>query len=112
RTSRAPTAPARRHVSAADRREVYAREAGRCADTDDRGRRCPETGGLELHHREAHAVGGPDGVDNMSFGALVTICWRRSRTLVEGTWTACAARHRRPAPARTDLAAVLLELSR
>ena len=32
-----------------------ARDAARCAYTDDRGRRCPETGGLELHHREAHA---------------------------------------------------------
>src|SRR5690606_40391662 len=28
-------------------------------------RRCPETGRLELHHREAHALGGPDSVDNL-----------------------------------------------
>src|SRR5690606_32177157 len=64
-TSQAPAAPARRHVSAATRREVWARDAGRCAYTDDRGRRCPETGSLELHHREAHALGGPDSVDNL-----------------------------------------------
>src|SRR5690606_8778013 len=64
-TSRATAAPARRHVSAAIRREVWARDAGRCAYTDHRGRRCPETGSLELHHREAHALGGPDTVDNL-----------------------------------------------
>src|SRR5690554_5948122 len=64
-TSRAPAAPARRHVRAATRREVWARDAGRCAYTDDRGRRCPETGSLQLHHREAHAMGGPDSVDNL-----------------------------------------------
>src|SRR5690606_29938210 len=63
--SRAPAAPARRHVSAAIRREVWARDAGRCAYTDHRGRRCPETGSLELHHRKAHALGGPDSVDNL-----------------------------------------------
>src|SRR5690606_38142676 len=64
-TSRATAAPARRHVSAAIRREVWARDAGRCAYTDDRGRRCPGTGSLQLHHREAHAMGGPDSVDNL-----------------------------------------------
>src|SRR5690606_3429122 len=64
-TSRAPAALARRHVSAAIRREVWARGAGWCADTDHRGQRCPETGSLELHHREAHALGGPDTVDNL-----------------------------------------------
>src|SRR5690606_23884275 len=64
-TSRPPAAPARRHVSAAIRREVWARDAGRCAYADDRGRRCPETGSLQLHHREAHALGGPDSVDNL-----------------------------------------------
>ncbi|HLV19539.1 MAG TPA: HNH endonuclease signature motif containing protein, partial [Polyangiaceae bacterium] len=63
--SRPPAALARRHVSAAIRREVWARDAGRCAYTDHRGRRCPETGRLELHHREAHALGGPDSVDNL-----------------------------------------------
>ncbi len=64
-TSRAPAALARRHVIAAIRREVWARDAGQCAYTDPRGRRCPETGSLELHHREAHAMGGPDTVDNL-----------------------------------------------
>src|SRR5690606_22319279 len=53
-TSRPLAALARRHVSAAIRREVWTRDAGRCAYTDDRGRRCPETGSLDLHHREAH----------------------------------------------------------
>src|SRR5690606_29565717 len=69
-TSRAPAALARRHVSAAIRREVWARDAGRCAYTDDRRRRCPETGSLELHHREAHALGGPDSVDNLELRCL------------------------------------------
>ena len=42
-TSRPPAAPTRHHVSAAIRREVWARDAGRCAYTDHPGRRCPET---------------------------------------------------------------------
>ena len=63
--ARGSAAPARRHVSVAVRREVWARDAGRCAYTDDRGRRCAETRGLELHHREAHALGGPDTVANL-----------------------------------------------
>ena len=59
------TAPARRYVSAAIRREVWARDAGRCAYTDDRGRRCAETGSLEVHHRQAYALGGPDTAANL-----------------------------------------------
>jgi hypothetical protein len=32
---------------------------------DDRGKRCRETGGLEVHHRHAHALGGPPTVGNL-----------------------------------------------
>src|SRR5690606_27998799 len=39
-----------------------------------------------------------------SFGVLPTICWRPSRTLAEATWTASAARRRRPSLRGKDLA--------
>jgi hypothetical protein len=32
---------------------------------DRNGRRCHETGGLELHHRLAHALGGPPTLSNL-----------------------------------------------
>src|SRR5207248_2305389 len=32
------------------KREVYARDQGRCAFVDENGNRCPETGGLEFDH--------------------------------------------------------------
>src|SRR5690606_12039216 len=38
-----------------------------------------------------------------SFGVLPTICWRPSRTSVEATWTAGAARRRRASLRRKDL---------
>src|SRR5690606_32945228 len=38
-----------------------------------------------------------------SFGVLLTICWRPSRTLAEATWTAGAARRRRASLRGKDL---------
>jgi hypothetical protein len=32
---------------------------------DERGRRCAETRGLEVHHREAHGFDGPATVENL-----------------------------------------------
>ena len=52
-----------RHIPDAVKRAVYEREGGRCAFVDERGRRCQETGGLELDHLDgfarthAHSVG-------------------------------------------------------
>ena len=61
-------APARRgarHIPASVRRAVFERDGGRCAYQDDRGERCRETFGLEVHHRHAHALGGSATLDNL-----------------------------------------------
>jgi 5-methylcytosine-specific restriction endonuclease McrA len=47
------------------RRVVFDRDGARCSYRDDRGARCRETIGLELHHRHAHALGGPATLDNL-----------------------------------------------
>ena len=63
-----PPAPARhgdRHVPASVRRAVFDRDGERCSYRDKRGERCRETFGLEVHHRQAHALGGPATLDNL-----------------------------------------------
>jgi hypothetical protein len=52
-----PTNPRSRHIAAAVRRTVWARDGGRCAFVGTQGR-CTETGFLEFHHVEPYAVGG------------------------------------------------------
>ena len=56
---RAHAAPATRsrHIPAAVRREVWARDGGTCAFVGAHGR-CKETGFLEFHHVEPYATGG------------------------------------------------------
>jgi hypothetical protein len=54
-----------RHVPAAVRREVWARDQGRCAFEGPHGR-CHETGRLEFHHVEPFARGGPTDASNLS----------------------------------------------
>ncbi len=44
-----------RHIPDAIKREVFERDGGRCTFTDERGRRCAETGGLEFDHRDGFA---------------------------------------------------------
>ena len=44
-----------RHVPAEVRRQVYERDGGRCGFEDEHGRRCEETGGLELDHLDGFA---------------------------------------------------------
>jgi hypothetical protein len=61
-------APARRgsrHIPASVRRAVFDRDGERCTYRDDRGERCRETLGLEIHHRHAYALGGPPTLDNL-----------------------------------------------
>jgi hypothetical protein len=53
-----------RHVPAAVKREVWARDDGRCAFIGTRGR-CDERGFLEFHHVIAFADGGPTTADNL-----------------------------------------------
>ena len=61
-----PTAPARRHIPNSVRRTVWQRDEARCTYADQRGQRCRERAGLELHHHEPHVRGGPDNVDNLT----------------------------------------------
>jgi hypothetical protein len=56
--------PSTRHVPAQVRREVSERDRYQCAFLGSEGR-CPETAGLEYHHRIPFADGGPTTVDNL-----------------------------------------------
>jgi hypothetical protein len=60
------TRPGSRHVPAEVRNAVWARDEGRCAFVAQDGRRCADTGGLEFHHGDPHALGGEATVGNMS----------------------------------------------
>jgi len=53
-----------RHVPAAVKRVVWARDQGRCAFVGTEGR-CPETGWLEFHHVVPFAAGGETNVENL-----------------------------------------------
>jgi hypothetical protein len=67
RTSRPRDEQARaesRHVPASVRREVWARDQGRCAFEGSEGR-CAEAGGLEFHHIIPFALAGPTTAENL-----------------------------------------------
>jgi hypothetical protein len=53
-----------RHIPARVRREVWKRDAGRCAFVGSAGR-CTERGFLELHHVQPFAEGGPATLENI-----------------------------------------------
>ena len=55
-----------RTIPAAVRRAVAERDQYRCTYVDDRGHRCRETSGLELHHEHAYALGGPPTTANIA----------------------------------------------
>ncbi|MGQ0550656.1 MAG: HNH endonuclease [Armatimonadota bacterium] len=57
--------PRSRHIPAAVRRAVWARDGGRCAFVSTDGRRCAEEGFLEFHHVVPYARGGPSSVNNI-----------------------------------------------
>jgi hypothetical protein len=44
-----------RHIPDAIKRKVFERDGGRCTFTDERGRRCAETGALEFDHQDGFA---------------------------------------------------------
>ncbi|MCC6162675.1 MAG: hypothetical protein IT182_04930 [Acidobacteria bacterium] len=60
-----PTDSRSRHIPAAVRRTVWARDEGRCAFQGRHGR-CRETARLEFHHLEPYAVGGAATADNIA----------------------------------------------
>jgi 5-methylcytosine-specific restriction endonuclease McrA len=59
-----PTSTSSRHVPAAVKRAVWARDSGRCAFVGTNGR-CRETGFLEFHHVTPYAAGGETSVENL-----------------------------------------------
>jgi hypothetical protein len=59
-----PPSTSSRHVPAAVRRAVWARDGGRCAFVGRNGR-CRETGFLEFHHVTPYAAGGETSVENL-----------------------------------------------
>jgi hypothetical protein len=57
--------PASRHIPAAVRREVWARDGGRCTFQGPEGHRCDSRWQLELDHVEPFALGGATSVDKL-----------------------------------------------
>jgi 5-methylcytosine-specific restriction endonuclease McrA len=55
-----------RYISAAERREVFERDGGRCSYADSHGARCRETRYLELHHLKPFAEGGANVASNLA----------------------------------------------
>ena len=55
-----------RYIPAAERREVFERDGGRCSYVDSRGGRCRETRYLELHHVEPFGRGGANLASNLT----------------------------------------------
>ena len=55
-----------RRIPAEVRRAVFARDGGRCSYVDERGERCRETHGLELHHRQPFGKHGTHTVENVT----------------------------------------------
>jgi hypothetical protein len=55
-----------RYVPAAERREVFERDGGRCSFTDSDGARCRATRYLELHHLKPFAQGGANFASNLT----------------------------------------------
>ena len=67
-----------RHIPAAVRRAVRARDGDRCRFVDEQGRRCCERHGLEFHHRRPYAMGGDHSPENISL-----LCPAHNRYLAE-----------------------------
>jgi len=77
-----------RRISAGVRRAVWARDQGRCAFVAASGRRCPERGRLEFHHRRPVRAGGVATLENIELRCRAHNAhaesgepseWRRSR---------------------------------
>jgi hypothetical protein len=55
-----------RYIPAAERREVFERDGGRCTYADSHGQRCRETSYLELHHLKPFGQGGANLASNLT----------------------------------------------
>jgi hypothetical protein len=67
-----------RHIPHDVRREVLARDGTRCSFVSEDGKRCDQRGGLELHHEEPFARGGPPTTANIR-----VMCAAHNRWLAE-----------------------------
>ncbi len=67
-----------RHIPAAVRRAVSARDGDRCGFVDEQGRRCCERHRLEFHHRRPYGMGGDHSPENISL-----LCPTHNRYLAE-----------------------------
>jgi hypothetical protein len=65
-----------RHIPADVKRAVHARDGGQCAYVAPDGRRCTSRSGLEYHHCQPHALGGPATVENLAL-------WCRTHNVYE-----------------------------
>jgi 5-methylcytosine-specific restriction endonuclease McrA len=89
----AHTTPTSRHIPAAVRRAVHARDGGRCVYRDGHGRRCPELHDLEFHHRIPYGRGG-----NHSAEGLCLMCRAHNALMAENDYgRETMERFRRPA---------------
>ncbi len=70
--------PRTRHIPAPVKRIVHARDEGRCAFVDEKGRRCTACVGLQFHHRHTSATGGDHSPANLSL-----LCSAHNRYLAE-----------------------------
>ncbi len=68
----------RKHIAHAVRRELLARDGGRCTFVGCDGTRCDARAFLQFHHRQAWARGGGDTDDN-----LTLLCYAHNRLLAE-----------------------------
>jgi hypothetical protein len=79
-----------RHVPAAVRRVVRARDGDRCRFVDEQARRCSERHRLEFHHRRPYGMGGDHSPENISL-----LCPQHNRYLAERDYGQVAIRRRR-----------------
>lgn len=84
-------APGSRRITAAVRRQVWARDEGRCAFVGSQGR-CTERGFLEVHHLKPFAAGGASTVQNLELRCRAHNVYEAEK--VFGPWTAREARCR------------------
>ena len=89
------TTPTSRHIPAAVRRAVHARDGGRCVYKDGHGRRCPALHDLEFHHRIPFGRGG-----NHDAAGLCLMCRAHNALMAENDYgRETMGRFRRPASA-------------
>ncbi len=81
------TSPKSRHIPAAVRRAVRARDGDRCGYVDEQGRRCSARDRLEFHHRHPFAMGGDHDPRNVGL-----LCLSHNRYLAERDYGQAAIR--------------------